>query len=113
MAIVSTCSPRSQDLALEPSSDRNNHSPTAVAATMSVSSIGADGNEVKSNTTASVVSNSEISGDKDMADHKIKNADDQISTSGGVETVLDYTVTGDSTKTSPSVRISFFNMAVS
>ena len=97
MAIVSTCRPRSQDLALEPSSDRNNHSPTAVAALMSVSSIGADGNEMKSDTAASVVSNSDSSGDKDMADHKTKNADGQISTNGGVETVLNYTVTGDST----------------
>ena len=95
MVVVS--SSRSRDLALEPSSDRNNHSPTAVAATMSVSSIGADGVEVKSDTTTSVVSHSDSSGDEDMADHKSKNADDQISTNGGVETVLNYTVTGDST----------------
>ncbi len=96
MVVVS--SSRSQDLALEPSSDRNNQSPTAVAATMSViSSIGADGDEVKSDTTASVVSNSDSSGDEYMADNKTKNADDQISTNGGVETVLNYTVTGDST----------------
>ena len=95
-------SSQSKEPALEVPSSRNNHSPTAVAATMSVSSIGADADdEVKSHhhnamahttataapgsdqtdATASVVSSSDGSDGGDMTS-------DQPSTNGGVETVL-------------------------
>ena len=105
MVVIS--SSRSQDPALEVPSSRDNHSPTAVAATMSISSIGADGDdEVKSHqhhilahgtaasapgsdqtdATASVVSSSDGSDGGDMAGHFMSN--DQRSTNGGVETVL-------------------------
>ena len=104
MVVIS--SSRSQDPALEAPSSRDNHSPTAVAATMSISSIGADADdEVKSphhnildhnaagapnsdqtDATASVVSNSDSSGGGDMAGNNMTS--DQPSTNDGVETVL-------------------------
>lgn len=107
MVVIDSSHPK--EPALEVPSSRDNHSPTAVAATMSISSIGADADdEVKSHhrnimthttataspgsdqtdATASVVSSSDGSDGGDMTGHNISNSSDQPSTNGGVETVL-------------------------
>ena len=93
MVVIS--SSRSQDPALEVPSSRDNHSPTAVAATMSVSSIGADGDdEVKSHQhnilAHSTAASAPGSDQTDATASVVSSSDgsDQRSTNGGVETVL-------------------------